>query len=156
MKTRMTENEAKRFWAKVDVKNVNECWEWLAGLRGAGYGTFWSSRGNRFAHRVIYMHEVGMENPDNIVMHTCDNPKCVNPNHLIEGTQLDNVHDMVSKNRQGNSAAKLNEECVKVIKWMLREDGGASMIKKLASLHKVHTETIRQIKRNNTWSHIKI
>lgn len=84
----------KRFWDKVDIKEPDDCWEWQAGFNGR-YGSF----NNGYAHRFSWeLHNSKI--PDGMyICHTCDNPKCVNPNHLFAGTQKDNMQDMVKKGR---------------------------------------------------------
>ncbi len=92
------------------------------------------------------------------ILHKCDVPGCVNPNHLFEGTQLENMQDMRRKGREykvkGEScgSAKLSNEDVKIIKTTLL-NRGASM-KEIANSFNVSTSAIRCIKDNKTWKHI--
>lgn len=90
----------KRFWSKVAfTANPNKCWEWQAGKTKYGYGELMIKNKQVYAHRLSWELTYG-EIPDGLfVCHKCDNPKCVNPNHLFLGTNLDNVRDMVSKGR---------------------------------------------------------
>lgn len=93
----------ERFRAKVaSAGGERECWTWLGGTNKAGYGLHQGSddyRGWSFtAHRIAYWLHTGVE-PTKIVLHTCDNPRCCNPNHLRHGTHQDNTADMVSKGR---------------------------------------------------------
>lgn len=78
------------------------CWEWKGHRDDAGYGTFQASRlgfESTRAHRVMYEHFVGPIPDGLLVRHTCDNPPCVNPDHLIPGTALDNALDMIERGR---------------------------------------------------------
>lgn len=89
------------FWSKVKIGSDSECWEWQAGGQPSGYGQF-SVGGLPFksglAHRWAYWLTHG-EAP-NVVSHTCNNPPCVNPTHLSNGTQSDNeAHKDVSGRR---------------------------------------------------------
>jgi len=101
-----TPKDIQRFWAKVDKSDGEDaCWIWQAAVnryRG-GYGQFGvgdrKHHYNRPAHRVAYEITFGAVPADLYVCHRCDNPRCVNPSHLFTGTALDNVRDMMRKNR---------------------------------------------------------
>ncbi len=99
MQFSLTKSDRDRFWSKV--RQSGGCWIWTAGLSKSGYGKFAPShRQTVGAHRVSYELFNG-EIPDGMcVLHRCDNPPCVNPHHLFLGTQVDNVADRNSKNRQ--------------------------------------------------------
>lgn len=82
------------------VVRADGCWSWKGSKHQFGYG--WIRHGNKtlIAHRVSYALHKG-EIPDGmLVMHTCDNPECTNPDHLVLGTDADNQADKVSKGRQ--------------------------------------------------------
>lgn len=84
-----------RFWAKVEKSNG--CWKWT-GMRAHGYGYLWREGKMVRAHRLSYELFVG-DPGDRVVMHRCDNPGCVNPDHLTLGTVADNNADMRAKQR---------------------------------------------------------
>jgi hypothetical protein len=89
----------ERFWRKV--RKTDGCWEWTASFRGLGYGQIKVNQKMLYAHRVSWEMANGPI-PDGLcVLHHCDNPPCVNPDHLFLGTQADNMRDKVRKNRQG-------------------------------------------------------
>lgn len=92
---------AERFWAKVERRGADECWPWLGLLNRAGYGKFqFATNKPRLAHRVALHLESGVDlDADYVVLHRCDNPRCVNPKHLSIGTHADNVKDMALKGR---------------------------------------------------------
>lgn len=78
------------------------CIEWTGERNAAGYGRFWS-RGKRFfAHRFAWSFWNGSIPAGLFVCHRCDNPKCVNHEHLFVGTQTDNRRDCVAKGRAKN------------------------------------------------------
>lgn len=104
-----------RFWQRVDKNGPNGCWNWTGAvsktsggygvIAGILYGERYVPKGhNMLAHRASWIIANG-DIPDSseyhgwVVMHKCDNPRCVNPAHLILGTQRANVHDMIAKKR---------------------------------------------------------
>ena len=96
---------ASRFWAKVQIGDVGECWPWAASVGGSGYGQFaWAARYGRTrpaaAHRVAWelTHGRALTTAE-YVCHSCDTPLCVNPSHLFVGTQFDNMRDASRKGR---------------------------------------------------------
>lgn len=91
----------ERFWSKVE--KGRGCWLWKADVSTSGYGRFWITGPNARqvqAHRFAYEDVVGPIPEGMWVLHTCDNPPCVRPDHLFLGTQQDNTDDMVAKGRQ--------------------------------------------------------
>jgi len=90
----------ERFWK--NVKKTDSCWLWTARGRcgSLGYGQFWLGYkdGKTTAHRAAWILTFG-DPKDLYVLHKCDNPLCVNPDHLFLGTQQDNVRDCFSKGR---------------------------------------------------------
>lgn len=78
------------------------CWE-FNGARSAGYGRLWLNGRMRTAHRTAYEAWVGPVSDKQVVMHSCDNPPCINPAHLRAGTQADNLADMTAKGRRGTT-----------------------------------------------------
>lgn len=97
---------------------MNECILWAKGKNDErGYGRLSINGKMQYAHRVAYCEHNGVSLADikgKMVRHTCDNPPCVNPEHLIIGTALQNVHDMVERKR--NVRWKLTDEQVASIR----------------------------------------
>jgi hypothetical protein len=166
-----------RFINLIDVKeDLNQCWIWKGCKNPRGYGRFTLTKGKMvFTHRLMYELKNGEIPKGMLVCHTCDNPSCVNPNHLWLGTHKENHQDMVSKGRQAGGrgkgsrgrvtiynlinysrgstrpASKLNEEKVKKIKLELLE---GKKISSIAKEHNVTTQLIGTIKRGTSWKHV--
>jgi hypothetical protein len=147
---------AERFWSKVDHSSgPDACWPWTGCCSEKGYGQIGaggSARTALRAHRVAWELAAGEPVPDGLcVLHNCDNPPCVNPDHLWLGTNDDNVRDRNEKGRRARgeslSHTKLNPEAVKVIRFMR---GRASCLL-LGRLHAVHHTSISGIWLEKTW-----
>lgn len=90
----LSDQQIARFWAKIDQRGPDDCWPWLAG-RSKGYGQFL----NYLAHRIAWFLTHGEIPAGAVIRHTCDNPPCCNPNHLVPGTHGQNFRDMVERGR---------------------------------------------------------
>lgn len=88
-----------RFWAKVEVRDSG-CWEWVASRSVSGYGWFKVRGKSRNAHREACSAFHGEAPEGAVAMHACDNPPCVNPEHLTWGSRTDNLEDAISKGRR--------------------------------------------------------
>ena len=99
-----------RYWKKVKKRGADECWEWQAGTVGNGYGMVGVGGGVRLAHRISFLLANGHLPATKCVLHRCDNPRCVNPSHLLLGTHSENTEDRVNKDRSGSRAGALPEE----------------------------------------------
>lgn len=113
----------KRFWSKVLVTELRECWNWQAYKTPRGYGQFSPThdkpeRANRFCWTIC----CGPIPAGYYVLHSCDNPSCVNPAHLFLGTPQDNMDDMRRKGRarprhgESHPCAKLSSADVHFIR----------------------------------------
>lgn len=117
-----------RLLMHIIVSPISNCWEWQGSKRN-GYGRVIvgsrkdGTRKTTSAHRLSYQIYKG-EIPDGyFVCHKCDNPCCINPNHLFLGTRQDNVNDRENKHRnivkvgEENGRAKLTKKTVKDARW---------------------------------------
>ena len=147
-------NKLKRFYDKVDTSG--DCHEWTAGTDSNGYGQIWFNKRNRKANRVAaYLAGILPSLKSEMhVLHKCDNPKCVNPEHLFLGTHQDNNKDKEDKGR-GNQAkgsasgpAKLAEAEIPAIR------ADSRTLHAIAKTYSVSPSTISQIKTRRTWAHV--
>jgi hypothetical protein len=94
-----------RFWNRV-IETPSGCWEWQGTRNEHGYGGVSVEGKWRKAHQVAWELTHGERPPGVGVLHTCDNPPCVNPAHLFLGTQAENVQDMIAKGRAARGSDK--------------------------------------------------
>ena len=132
------------------------CWEWQGSyFSNNPYGQFMVNRKNYRVHRLAYSVANKVELLNNMnVCHTCDNPKCINPNHLFLGSHQDNRNDCIDKNRQAKgeqiNQSKLTAKEVLEIRNRFKKGDSA----KIANEYGVAPSTILQIVRRLTWKHI--
>jgi hypothetical protein len=102
------EKDYVRFWSKAELTaNPEKCWNWKGWIasRSKPYGIFSIKLHSYVASRIAYFIYYKQDPLKFNVLHTCDNPRCINPNHLFLGTNDDNIRDKVKKGRQARNIA---------------------------------------------------
>lgn len=156
-----------RFWGMVDKsQGPAACWLWQGKTQNGGYGVIWSggAKGRTYyAHRLAWSiaHD-GAEPGAMVVCHSCDNPQCVNPEHLFLGTPRDNYNDMRIKGRaapptarargEGVGGSKLTEPDVREIR---RKRSEGATLSALGREFGVDRTTVRDAVDGTSWAHVK-
>jgi hypothetical protein len=143
-----------RFWGRVDRGAPDECWPWLG--KTSPYGTIRERKESTLAHRMAYELANGPIPASAVVRHTCDNPPCCNPAHLLVGTHADNSHDAVVRGRtaRGERVASSRLKAVQVIEIRrLRREGWTQV--ELAERFNVGRMAIRGVISGKTWQHVE-
>ncbi len=144
----------ERFFSKVEICEETGCWFWTGAKTGNGYGSMHFNGNQYIAHRLSYLIEHGSISEGMLICHTCDNKVCVNPDHLFEGTQTDNMRDASLKGRtasgEEHGQGKLTLKDVEAIRLL-----GASSTysqKFIGELFGVTRETVKDIVKGKIWS----
>lgn len=112
----------RRFLSKVDIRGEDECWNWKGSKDTAGYGMFWLQGSAKGAHRISYFIKNGelpgfdAEGNELCIRHSCNNPACCNPAHLLIGTDKDNLIDSV---KSGTHVGKVTLYAGEI--WLIRK-----------------------------------
>lgn len=136
-----------RFWQHVEMDTHSasqKCWIWTGAQNGRGYGVASVGAGETMlAHRAVAHFRGDTLTKDTVVMHRCDNPLCVRPDHLITSDQTNNMLDMNQKGR--NSRAKLTPEIVRDIRTRRISR------KEFAQQYSISEYTVGDVQRGTTW-----
>lgn len=145
-----------RFNRNTNMAGPDECWEWIGPRNEQGYGKVrYNGRGS-LAHRMSYEIHKGPIADGMHVLHSCDNPKCVNPAHLRQGTHRENMDEMVQKKRYKvrhgiqHHAAKMTPAKVREMRLLF---GSVSLLK-LAKQFGLNKKTVLSIKQGKTWKEV--
>ena len=149
----------KRFWSKAQITDLLKCWIWTGTKTLDGYGSIKICYKTKHAHRVVWELCYGPIPKGQSVLHHCDKPACVQPNHLFLGTQQDNIADMDNKNRRGsikgikNGRSKLTEKNVLDIRSLAKQGILYKDIIETLSID-ISLPQIGSIVKRRSWKHI--
>jgi len=152
---KLTEADKIRFLEKVDRRDPDGCWEWQARRDKDGYGHFGLNGSSYQTHRVAFAVTNG--DTDLLVLHTCDNPPCCNPNHLFAGTikinsqQRDDRGRAANTRGEGNGHTKLTEDDVHEIRRLY---AGGWLQHEIAEDYGISQSTVSKICTYKNWKHI--
>ena len=135
----------------ISIKEPSGCIKWTRGCTRSGYGHLRYKGGTVYAHRIVLEATSGAPLPGMEARHSCDNPNCVNPDHLTWGSSSDNKRDFHKRGRR-HCKLKLTEEQVSVIKSEL---AAGTDVPVLAEEYGVHQATISDIKSGRHWGWVK-
>lgn len=141
------------FDERYTIDDATGCWLWVGGTNTSGYGCY-AAEGQKTAHRVAYIRFKGPIPPGMHVLHKCDRPNCVNPEHLFLGTHQDNMVDLRKKGRaygakgEANFGAKLTAAQAEAI---MADPRSAQVI---AQEYGVTLAAVGLIRNGRTWAHL--
>lgn len=163
---RIIGNDKARFDSHFTCSKESGCWLWTAALDGHDYGHFWFRGEIMKAHRVSWVLHKGEIPEGKWVLHRCDTPRCVNPEHLFIGDRTANMQDMAAKGRQvfqvspekiarceKSVKAKLTNDQTREIKRLLAD--GVSL-SRLAKLYGVCKSTVSHIRTGRNWKYLDV
>ena len=145
----------ERFETKFSKAEDGDCWNWVASKDRHGYGMLWFDGRLQVSSRVAYQLYVGKIPSGLCILHHCDNPACVNPDHLFLGTQADNVQDCENKGRGvhpvGEKHARSKLTSAQVVTIREKREAGDSCAA-LAREYKVSPAAIYMIEHRINWA----
>ncbi len=128
---------------------MSQCINWNGAINSAGYPVTWYQNKIAYTHRVV-----AKAKPGEVVMHICDNKKCVNPEHLVIGTHKLNSEDMVAKSRQAKGELAGNSKLVEAQVLQIRKLQGKYSSRQVAEIFSISKTNVLDIWNNRIWRHV--
>lgn len=135
--------------------DCNGCWNWKGYTDSKGYGiAVLADHTKKLAHRLSYETFVAPILEGNGVYHHCDNPSCINPEHLFSGTQLDNMHDMIAKGRGRKVRGVDHHKSILTEDQVLEIFHDQAPNSEVALRHGLRHSVVWSIRTGRTWRHV--
>jgi hypothetical protein len=130
------------------------CWIWVAGKNKHGYGQFYDGESRHRSHRYSYETYVGPISDSLCVCHRCDNPSCVNPDHLFLATNAENTKDRSQKGRTTRQFGEENKQSKLVVEDILKIRKMAGSNSEIAEVFSISPSNVSYIKNRKSWAHV--
>ena len=160
-KSRTLEDRTGEFWSRVKV--VGDCWEWQGTICSNGYGsTHLFKHWTRWAHRVSYLLSKGDIPPGKEILHSCDNRRCINPEHLSVGTRKQNMLEASKRGKlthwdrprgELNASSVYTEALIR--EAYLRVKSGQPQERVISELG-ITKVTLKRVIKGKSWKHLNI
>lgn len=158
----LTRQQQDDFWNRVEKSTPSDCWEWRGCRNSEGYGKV-VYNGRRYScHALAFFLNLGVWSNETVIRHSCDNPPCCNPLHLLDGTHAENTQDKVNRGRvyvgdrrgEKNSMASLTNEEVKRIKQLGMIIRATTIAELPEFKGRITRRGISRIINNERWEHL--
>lgn len=157
---RPTDTVLNRFMSNVSPEPMSGCWLWTGALHSRfGYGAFkWGNRASRVetSHRVAYKLFIGDIERGKVIRHACNNPSCVNPNHLLQGTYKENANDKIAAGTlifgKNHYQAKVSDSIVAAMRSAPKRAIGVA----IGIANGLSRQAAHDIMSFRTWKHVEL
>ncbi len=158
----LTDRQIDRFLSHIQIGEPDECWPWIGARLKTGYGVSGINQVPHLASRISVRISTGKDPGELVVMHTCNNPPCVNPRHLVPGTQSENMFHRTASSTPDQPRwacgaqlpnAKLSDSAVKRAHF-LRASGLTQ--RQIGDILGVHNTRISALLSGKAWKHVVV
>ena len=138
-------------WFSRTIETEDGCLIWQGAVNSDGYARVaWKGSGNGKLHRIVYELTTGEDIEGKVIRHKCDNPLCINPEHLTIGSHTDNMRDRDERERHGK--AKLTHEEVREIRRL--DESGQYRRVQIARMFNIDPRTVSSLCNYHHWKHV--
>jgi hypothetical protein len=147
-------SRSEKLLGNSDPADERGCWNWIGHKDLKGYGRTTDESGEVLAHRLSFMEFVGPIPEGLHILHSCDNPACINPGHLRAGTNDDNMADRIERDRCWKPKGEANPKAKLTTRDVLAIRNSAKSRAELAAEYGVAPTSISHIILRRTWAHV--